>query len=541
MSKIKKKQKAKVSISNKKEKKRSKKVKQKTIKKYVRTVKRYSLEINLLKWLKLLELLGSQTREKDYFLCQYSGIKNIYKSYNFYDVRNKLVRNKYKNANGLQARQWKLSLKDSLETLNRYWASMGAKWKEKIYKTRGLSKSEKYYLVKAVSSCQGMYNIVRNGFKVSFPKIEITLQERTRCQRFLKKLIKKEIKSMPRVKQIRSYLAEPETYRIFEHKGRQYIALMSKKPRERIVIPLSGKAKISGQIRIVFDFQKCRLEIHHFVKSEIKKQIPQGKTIGIDLGITEVFTDSDGDRWGTNFGKTISKYSDKQRDKGKKRNKLYALTEKYKEKGKRNKVKKIENYNLGKKKEKIKNTKQRVELTRQVNESIKQCLNEKDPKKVIYEDLRHMRGKAKSKRMSRLVSAWIRKIIRERMEFKIVSQGGSLLEAVNCSHSSRVCPICGWVARNNRNGDKFKCQFCGHTAESDYTAAMEILRREKDCEIRLWTHRSQVHKILLQRFRRRLENCEIPVPFAQVFWEPIRKVFSNTFVESILTKLNKNN
>jgi len=68
MSKIKKKQKAKVSISNKKEKKRSKKVKQKTIKKYVRTVKRYSLEINLLKWLKLLELLGSQKRKRLFFM-----------------------------------------------------------------------------------------------------------------------------------------------------------------------------------------------------------------------------------------------------------------------------------------------------------------------------------------------------------------------------------------------------------------------------------------------------------------------------------------
>lgn len=522
-------------------KKKSKKKKQKIIKKYVRTVKRYSLKVNILKWLNLLELLEAQTKEKDYFLCQYSGIRNIYKTYNFYEVRNKLVSNRYKNNTGLQARQWKLSLKDSLETLNRYWASIGARWKGRIFKARGLHKIEKYYLLKAVSSCPGMYNIVKYGFKVTFPKIETTLQERKRCHRFLKKLIKEEINSMPRVNQIRSYLAEPETYRIFEHKGRQYIALMTKKPQKRIVIPLTGKAKISGQIRIVFDFEKCRLEIHHLVKSKVKRQKPQGETIGIDLGITEVFTDSNGDKWGTDFGKTISKYSDKQKDKGKKRNKLHALSKKYKEKGKQKKAKKIEKYNLGKKKLKLKNTKQRKELTKQVNESINRFLDKKDPKKVIYEDLSHMRGKAKSKRMSRLVSAWIRRIIRERMKFKIESQGGSLLQAVNCSHSSRICPICGWVARGNRNGDRFKCQFCGYTAESDYTAAMEILRREKDTEIKIWTHRNQVYKILLQRFRRRLENCEISIPFAKISWKPIDKVFGNTFVESILAKLSKNN
>ena len=524
-------------IQNKNVKKKQKKRKKK---KYERTVKRYSLEVNVKKWLKLLEVLDSQAKEKDYFLCQYSGLRNICKSYNFYILRSKLVNNRYKNKNGLQARQWKLSLKDSLETLNRYWASIGAKWKEEIFKTRKLSKTEKYYLLKAVSSCTGMYLLVKYGFKVTHPKIETTLEERKRSLRFLKKLIKKSIKNMPRVKQVRSYLAEPETYRIFEHKGRQYIALMSKKKRERIVIPLAGKTKISGQIRIIFDFKKFRLEIHHLVKSKVKKRVLPGKTMGIDLGITEVFTDSDGDRWGTDFGKTITKYSDKQRDKGKKRNKLYALVKKYKEKGKKRKAKKIVKYNLGKKKQNAKNSKQRKELTRQVNESFNQVLRQKEPKKVVHEDISHMRGKAKSKRMSRLVSAWIRGIIRERMEFKLMSQGGSLLQAVNCSHSSRVCPNCGWIARDNRKGDKFKCQFCGHTAESDYTAALEILRREKDSEIRLWTHRNQVYKILLQRFRRRLENCEISISPAQVSWKPIAKVFSDTFVKDILTKLGKN-
>jgi transposase len=507
----------------------------KPARRYVRTIKRYSLRINLVKWLELLQLLEDYARQKDYFLCQYGKSKNIYACYSFRDLRNKKVARRYKSPFGLQARQWKLALKDSLETIDRYWASLAARWREHIYASRRLSKEEKQYLLWVISSRKRIYEFLKYGASVECCKLDLSLEQRKHCRRFFKRLLKKMVKRAPRVKIRRSFLAEPETYRIFEHKGRQYIAIMSEKPGERLVIPLSGKATISGQIRIVFDYENQRIEIHHLVKSRVKLQKPKGKKLGIDLGITEVFTDSDGDRWGTRFGKTTGKTSDEQKEKGKKRNKLHAVAQKHRAGGKKHKARNLRRYNLGKKKLKRRHRRGKEELTRQVNEALNRFINDKQPKKVLYEDLRHMRGKAKSKKMSRLVSAWIRNIIRRRLEFKIVSQGGSLLELVNCAHSSRVCPICAWVAKSNRKGDRFKCQFCGHTAQSDWTAAMEILRRENDPEIRLWTHRTQVEKILLMRFRRRLENRDFSIDLSQVNWEPIRRVFGD--VEDILAKL----
>ena len=132
-------------------------------------------------------------------------------------------------------------------------------------------------------------------------------------------------------------------------------------------------------------------------------------------------------------------------------------------------------------------------------------------KYVVCEDLSRMRGKAKSKKLSRLVTAWIRSILKNRLEFK-VSQRCSLLKRVNPAYSSQGCPFCGWVHRSNRSGDNFECRFCRHGALSDWMAALVLLAREDDPEICLWTPKHRVKSILQQRFRRRLERWDFSFP-----------------------------
>jgi hypothetical protein len=95
----------------------------------------------------------------------------------------------------------------------------------------------------------------------------------------------------------------------------------------------------------------------------------------------------------------------------------------------------------------------------------------------------------------------------------------------------------GKGAHGNRKGDVFKCQFCGHTAESDHSAALEILRRENDPDISLSTPKDQVKLLLLTRFRRRLEKWDFSFALSQVSWEPVRKEFGSNGVDAILSKL----
>ncbi|MEU0518215.1 zinc ribbon domain-containing protein, partial [Streptosporangium sp. NPDC006007] len=48
---------------------------------------------------------------------------------------------------------------------------------------------------------------------------------------------------------------------------------------------------------------------------------------------------------------------------------------------------------------------------------------------------------------------------------------------VNPAHTSRTCPRCGHVAKENRlTQASFVCTACGHTAHADANAAINILR-----------------------------------------------------------------
>ena len=498
-------------------------------KRYRRTIKRYSLRINVKKWELLKSLTRAYAGQKDIFLLMSSGLGKMHECKEFRTLRNGLVLSGYRSKFGLQGRLWKLALKDALETTDRYWKALIANWKERIYRVE-ISDEQRHYLYKAFKNYRSLREVIFYGHDVSLG-LDLDAKEIKFCRRYIQKWISETVEKYPRVKIRRSFLAEPETYRIFTHKGRQYIAVMTFIPGHRLCIPLTGRGKISGQIRIVLDFDKRRVEVHHSVLSKSKPACGEKK--GIDLGITEVFTDSDGERWGTNFGQVLGRYSDKQKNKGKRRNKLHALKKKHQKKGNHRKAAKIKKNNLGRKKQSKRHHKQKLHLSEIVNHALNSFLRDKSPAKIVYENLSQMQGKSKSKRLSRLVSFWILNIVKHRLDFK-VQQRCSLLKRVNPAYSSQICNRCGWVHSDNRRGDKFKCLFCGHEAASDWMAALEILRRENDPDIFLWTPKKQVKTLLMQRFRRRLERRDFPACASSLKWESVRRVFGDDFVDGIL-------
>jgi putative transposase len=55
-------------------------------------------------------------------------------------------------------------------------------------------------------------------------------------------------------------------------------------------------------------------------------------------------------------------------------------------------------------------------------------------------------------------------------------EAGTQLVLVNPANTSRMCYQCGSVAAGNREGVRFRCLACGHTAHADTNAARNILR-----------------------------------------------------------------
>jgi putative transposase len=85
---------------------------------------------------------------------------------------------------------------------------------------------------------------------------------------------------------------------------------------------------------------------------------------------------------------------------------------------------------------------------------------------------RNVRAKAGLNR-SILDQGWFE--FRRQLEYKQAWRGG-IVVAVNPHNTSRTCPACGHVAKENRTTQsRFECVACGYTAHADVNAACNIL------------------------------------------------------------------
>ena len=72
---------------------------------------------------------------------------------------------------------------------------------------------------------------------------------------------------------------------------------------------------------------------------------------------------------------------------------------------------------------------------------------------------------------------------------------------VNPAYTSQTCPSCGYVARQNRHGIRFKCHGCGRISHADVVGAINLLRRSEDDKIGLDDDPSEVKRVLIERYR----------------------------------------
>ena len=62
--------------------------------------------------------------------------------------------------------------------------------------------------------------------------------------------------------------------------------------------------------------------------------------------------------------------------------------------------------------------------------------------------------------------------------FVLQKWNGGFLFAVPPQNTSRTCPCCGYIAKENRQTQAvFKCLECGYTENADVVGAINILRR----------------------------------------------------------------
>jgi putative transposase len=344
------------------------------------------------------------------------------------------------------------------------------------------------------------------------PTFEISLAERRAVARLLRRLLRKALSKSPRVHVCRSFELDNSLYRFFTHQGRPYLSIASLIPGQRIVMPLKGFPipAVTGNVRVVIHPMQHTVAVHIPVPVRIQPlpERPEPLVVGLDAGVTEVFADRRGNFYGEGFGRVLDRLSAQTTAQGAARNRLYAAAKTLATSSNprdRQKADRIQRFNLGRVKLDARRVRGQAEVKRWISEATREALHSR-PDVLVLEDLSRMRGRTKSRNLSRVVSRWMRSNLKERAMF-LSQAGGSRLEMVNAAYTSQGCPQCGFVHKENRRGDRFHCRHCHYTAHADTVGAINVERRYTDPELReriqVFTPKERVLKVLREIFERK--------------------------------------
>lgn len=474
-----------------------------------RTIQWLSHGLNSGKWAAVLALVTAYSRQKDAFLraLAQTGRWADLDSFRAFRNRDKTMRVNF----------WKLpvhlydrALADAVDTMKRWIlaAVTQAHIKGKLFRTfEGPQRRYAFWLLRKFARI----GAVLRG-EAPAPPFEISLGERKTVARLLRRLLRKALGQSPRVHLRRSFALDNSLYRFFTHKGQPYLAIVSLIPGKRIVIPLKGfpAPAVTGNVRVVLDPVKHTVAVHIPVSVQVKTlpERPEPLVIGLDAGVTEVFADTQGQFYGEEFGLVLNRLSAQTTAQGAERNRFRATTKKLAASSQardRQKAARIQRFNLGRVKLDARRMRGQAEVKRWISEATRKVLHSR-PDRLVMEDLSRMRGRTKSRNLSRIVSRWMRSSLKERTGF-LSQAGGSRLETVNAAYTSQECPECGYVHQNNRQGDRFHCRHCGFIGHADSVAAMNVKHRHTDPELReriqVFTPKEKVLQILQEIFERK--------------------------------------
>ncbi len=182
------------------------------------------------------------------------------------------------------------------------------------------------------------------------PKFNLSAPERKEVVRFLRRSLRKALGTPPRVHLRRSAALDDTLYRVFGKNRRQYVAVASLTLGKRLILPLRGKGRISGSVRLVLDFNRKVAAVHMPYDMRVPVHPTHGPDIGLDAGVTEVLASSGGAKYGQGYGKLLEQLSERTPETGKARNQLFGLAGKAEAKGDGAKASRIRRNNLGRKK-----------------------------------------------------------------------------------------------------------------------------------------------------------------------------------------------
>ena len=421
----------------------------------------------------------------------------------------------------LQARHWKLALEETSKMAMTHWKSVIAEAKKELADTlKRFHDQDRHYAYWLLCGINRQFFELLDG-KVPLPNPDESF-DRNYCLSYDRPLSSKTLRSIagivrrtvnrirresvcyPRTKTFHNRIDfDSSCYTVRSTEEAQFLELMSLEPGKRICLRLKGKSKIRGTLQLIRDTAGT-YSLRVYVPQQCEEKRKTGTVIGIDLGYTEMMATSEQELLGTDLGKYFSAIADKRGKNSEGRNRMHSLFRHLlKKSGKDNlaKAERIRKHNLGRKKQRARYIRDIGVIKTIVNRELNLLFTRKtNPiKTIVVEDLSARMKVHLGKKWNRRLSGWMRGYLQERIRYKAKKHGIEVSE-VNPAHSSRECPRCHCTDKKNRQGDVFKCSHCGYHGHADLVAALNILDRLGDKEIRKGMSPSRVKAVLDGRY-----------------------------------------
>lgn len=417
----------------------------------------------------------------------------------------------------LQARHWKLALEETSKMALTHWKSVIAEAKKELGDTlKRFHDQDRHYAYWLLCGINRQFFELLDG-KVPIPNSDVSF-DRNYCLSYDRPLSSKTLRSIAgivrrTVNRVRRDIVcysrtkafhnridfDSSCYKVRSTEAGQFLELMSLQPGKRICLRLKGESKVRGTLQLIRDTAGT-YSLRVYVPQQCEEKRKTGTVVGIDLGYTELMATSEQELLGTDLGKYFSEIADKRGKNSEGRNRMHALFRSLlKKTGKDNlaKAERIRRHNLGRKKQRARYIRDIGVIKTVVNRELNFLFTRKtNPvKAIVVEDLSARMKAHFGKKWNRRLSGWMRGYLQERIRYKAKKHGIEVNE-VNPAHSSRECPRCHCTDKKNRQGDVFKCSYCGYHEHADLVAALNILGRLGDKEIRKGMSPSRVKAVL---------------------------------------------
>ena len=445
-------------------------------------------------------LIGTIQRNiKNYVWSRYSGIGSLLKQ-SGWTIRDELIQEDLLSKKITKTFS-RTAIEKSASTIKSNWTRTKKSVKKAIAQNENLTKDDKHYLYLCLKHTPTLYNIL------NYKKIDYTTDylkdlkvDVHRLNNLLRRYIRR-YKTKAHTNKANVIL--PSSLYKFNPSNNEF-TLTGKKRNSKVKITLIGNVpKLKGTLELVKNQKSNQYYLHVPLDRIInkKKMTDESEILGLDVGITDLITLSNGSVYGANSAELFYNLSDNLVNKN--RSRLFSYKQKLEKRivieqdqSKKSileqKLRNLEENNLGFKKRSSKIGKYKSRIASHINCELNKMVKEEDIQEIVREDLNwSSKKKNVSRKQRNRFATWSKGVLLERLSVKLAERG--IKETiVNPAYTSQVCCKCNHLG--NRKGKEFKCSNCNLSIDADFNASINIKKRKFISEINIDTPYKEVKK-----------------------------------------------